>query len=444
MTRVQLGHTNALSVTTRYPTNSAGTVSFSDHTFVADVTVKNRQTGLYEALQGSYGAAGWLENYVAADTRSAELRYAATAAGSRTFTVTYTQPGAAPSSVSTNLAFEAVRILAEPVTAETDPATGFVCNPGGMPLGGTGRFRIAVAEGSVPDGEITWTVTEGAACVSLAGGDTGPEVAVHGDAVGAFKLEADVKGLVITPPHVRPFFSGVVRPAVTVPVTVWIVRQTNGSYPARQEGDIPELLAGANRVLRQNGLTLAQSGQTRFADNDAWLNPSTATAEYDFDELMDSSANTGGVELYFVQTITSTKGLANGMWRAKGIAVASGGTAGTIAHEVLHGCGLADIYPQIKVGSDPIPLSLPDVCVPAMLPADWGVGYYMPGQMQKFVVASLIMSPGGYGNVPLPRADVPSGWVWGYREFSTQGNPSDELELRNVGLAGNHQNPVSQ
>jgi len=44
------------------------------------------------------------------------------------------------------------------------------------------------------------------------------------DALGAFKLEADVKGLVITPPNVRPFFTGQVLPAVTVPVSVFTVR----------------------------------------------------------------------------------------------------------------------------------------------------------------------------------------------------------------------------
>ena len=63
--------------------------------------------------------------------------------------------------------------------------------------------------------------------------------------------------------------------------------------------------------------------------------------------------------------------------------------------------------------------------------------------MQKFVVARLIMSPGATRSAA-PRADIPSGSVWGYRNFSTTGDPSDELELRNVGLSGCHQNPVSE
>jgi len=209
---------------------------------------------------------------------------------------------------------------------------------------------------------------------------------------------------------------------------------------------IAGMIADANKILWQNGLTLVQSGTVHYADNTAWLNPSNTTpaAVYEFDALMDSSSGTGGVELYFVQTITSTKGVAKGIWRTKGFAVAQEGGYDTIAHEVLHGCGLDDIYPQIKVGVNAVPLSLPDVSAPEMLPSDWCGGYYEPGLMQKFVVARLIMSPGGYGNVPLPRADIPSGNVWGYRTFSTTGDPSDELELRNVGLSGCHQNPVSE
>ena len=235
-------------------------------------------------------------------------------------------------------------------------------------------------------------------------------------------------------------------PAVNVPVTVWIVRDGNGENPARDAAEIPGLLTDANKILWQNGLTLVQSGTVHYADNDAWLNPSNTTpaAVYEFDALMDSSSGTGGVELYFVQTITGEKGGLKGVKRIKGIAIAQDGDASTIAHEVLHACGLDDIYPQITIFPQGTKVSIPDVCAPEMLPSDWCGGYHEPGLMQKFVVARLIMSPGGYGNVPLPRAVIPSGKVWGYRDASTTGDPSSELELRNVGLSGCHQNPVSE
>ena len=140
-------------------------------------------------------------------------------------------------------------------------------------------------------------------------------------------------------------------PAVNVPVTVWIVRKTDQTEPARDAAEIPGLLADANKILWQNGLTLVQSGTVHYADNDAWLNPSNTTpaAVYEFDALMDSSSGTGGVELYFVQTITGEKGGLKGVKRIKGIAIAQDGDASTIAHEVLHACGLDDIYPQITI-----------------------------------------------------------------------------------------------
>ena len=236
-------------------------------------------------------------------------------------------------------------------------------------------------------------------------------------------------------------------PAVNVPVTVWIVRDDLGMIAARDAAEIPGLLADANKILWQRGLTLVQSGTVHYADNAAWLNPSNTTpaAVYEFDALMDSSSGTGGVELYFVQTITGDNNVnLKGVRRIKGIAIAQDGDATTIAHEVLHACGLADIYPQITILPQGTKVSIPDVSAPEMLPSDWCGGYYEPGLMQKFVVARLIMSPGGYTNMPLPRADIPSGSVWGYRNFSTTGDPSDELELRNVGLSGCHQNPVSE
>ena len=338
-----------------------------------------------------------------------------------------------------------MQTIAEVVITATD-ADGHVYNTSGMPLGGTARFKVEVAGDAVPDADITWTIKEGAGRVAFAGGSTGPEVAVTATSTGAFRLEVDIKGLVITPPHVRPFFTGTVYPAVNVPVTVWIVRETSGANPARDAAEIPGLLADANKILWQNGLTLVQSGTVHYADNDAWLNPSTTTPTdlQNLDALLDCSSGTGGVELYFVRTITDEKGSLRGIKRVKGIAITQDGDATTIAHEVLHACGLEDIYPQIKVGANAVPLSLPDVSAPEMLPSDWCGGYYEPGLMQKFVVARLIMSPTGYGNVPLPRADIPSGSVWGYRNFSTTGDPADELELRNVGLSGCHQNPVSE
>ncbi|MDI9598699.1 MAG: hypothetical protein QM323_04260, partial [Acidobacteriota bacterium] len=176
--RLQLGHTNALLVTTRIPADNAGTLRFSGYAPGAAVSVSNRVTGQYDPLQPSYAAAAWRGSYLS-PSQTAELRCVAAAAGQHGFTVTHELADASPPSVSRTLAFEAIRIQSEPVTSETVSSTGIVYNPSGIPLGADGRFKVAVAEGSVPGADITWTVKEGAGRVSFVDDDgTGPDIAI--------------------------------------------------------------------------------------------------------------------------------------------------------------------------------------------------------------------------------------------------------------------------
>jgi len=428
--RVQAGHTNILIVTTRIPTNSAGTVLFSGHAAGASAAVRNRLTGQHEPLQGSYEASGWLSAY-AGQSRTAEVRYAADATGPHGLTVTYAQPDTLPGSVSTNLTFEAIRILSEPVTAAADPA-GHVVNPGGMPLGGTGHFKVEVADGAVPDADITWTVKSGAGRVAFAGGSAGPDVTVNAAATGTFTLEADVRGLVITPPHVRPHFTGAVLPAVTVPVTVWIVRKEDG-LPIREPTTIPELLTDANRILWQNGLTLVQSGSYHLLNNTNWLNHIDVVnpANTNLSAMLNTTNSAGdAVELYFVNMLEG--GESAGVRWPEGIAIASGeDTAHTLAHEVLHDCGLEDIYTiENPDSSDPNPI--PGPVSEGRIPSDWGGGYYLPGLTQRSLVTRLIMRSGRFGPEPPLSQGVclPRGTVCGWRDQDTNGN------VRVLGQAG--------
>jgi len=410
--------------------NTGLEVVVGGHDNAASVAARNRLAGQHEPLQGSYEASGWLSAY-AGQSRTAEVRYAADATGPHGLTVSYAQPDTLPGSVSTNLTFEAIRILSEPVTAATDPA-GHVVNPSGLPLGGTGRFKIAIAEGSVPNGEITWTVKSGAGRVAFAGGSTGPDVAVNAAATGTFTLEADVRGLVITPPHVRPHFTGAVLPAVTVPVTVWIVKDAQDD-PIRNPSTVPGLLADANKILWQNGLTLVQSGSYHLLNNTNWLhhvdvlNPANASLS-----AMLNTTNSAGdaVELYFVNMLEG--GMAAGVRWPEGIAIASGeDTAHTLAHEVLHDCGLEDIYTiENPDSSDTNPI--PGPVSEGRIPSDWGGGYYLPGLTQRSLVTRLIMRSGRFGPEPPLSQGVclPRGTVCGWRDQDTNGN------VRVLGQAG--------
>ena len=433
--RVQAGHTNILIVTTRIPTNSAGTVLFSGHAAGASAAVRNRLTGQHEPLQGSYEASGWLSAY-AGQSRTAEVRYAADATGPHGLTVTYAQPDTLPGSVSTNLAFEAIRILSEPVTAAADPA-GHVVNPGGMPLGGTGHFKVEVADGAVPDADITWTVKSGAGRVAFAGGSAGPDVTVNAAATGTFTLEADVRGLVITPPHVRPHFSGAVLPAVTVPVTVWIVRKEDG-LPIREPTTIPELLTDANRILWQNGLTLVQSGSYHLLNNTNWLNHIDVVnpANTNLSAMLNTTNSMGNaVELYFVNMLEG--GDAAGVRWPEGIAIAAGGDAHTVAHEILHDCGLEDIYAES--GEEGVLL---EALTQQGVPADWGGGYYHSWLIQRDVIKRLVMRS-NLGPLETGGTDLPTGDVRGWHHSAGSGESSIILGPAKVGQSSIIRTPGS-
>ena len=436
--RVQLGQTNDLLVTTRIPTNNIGTISFPDIFFITNnILVKNRQTGAYDTLLTSYAASAW-RAYLSSE-QTAELRYVATAAGQHTFTVKYELPGTTPSDVSTNLVFDAICIQSEPVTSELATG-GFVYNPSGMPVGADDRFKIAIPDSTVPSADITWTVTYGAGNVSFVNdNNTGPDIAVHADFVGDFTLEADVKGLVITPPNVSPCFSGKVLSAVTVPVTVWIVKDGN-NLPIRDPSTIPGLLTNANTILRQRGITLVQNGDANILNETNWLHhvDVLSTNAPSIDAMMNSTNSMGNaVELYFVQTLDG--GDLKGACRSKGIAVASDGESVTIAHEVLHSCILEDIYTVDGQG-------IPGPVSQDRIPSDWGGGYYPPDLTQRELVGKLIMRSGGTEEDPDPsqRRDLPSGTVYGWKHSDPNDNTSPKiLDQAGVGQSAIQNTPRS-
>jgi len=321
-------------------------------------------------------------------------------------------------------------------------AAGHVFNPSGLPLGGTGRFKIGVSA-NVPDADITWTVTEGAGCVAFVGDNTGPEVAVHATATGDFRLEANIKNLFITPPHVQPFFTGTVRPAVNVPVTVWIVRDDDGKNPARQAAEIPGLLADANRILWPSGLTLVQSGAVHYLNNAAWLNHTDVLnpANTNLAAMLNATNSMGNaVELYFVEMLEGED--AAGVCWPEGIAIARNGNGHTIAHEVMHSCGLEDIYTvENPYGPDPNPV--PGPVSEERIPADWCGGYYPPGLTQRSLITRLLMRGGAFGPEPPVSEGIclPRGTVYGWRHAG--GGNVRTLGNAGVGLSAIQRNPGS-
>jgi len=294
----------------------------------------------------------------------------------------------------------------------------------------------------VPGDDIEWTITEGADCVAFVGGNTGPEVAVTATATGDFRLEANIRGLVITSPRVLPFFTGAVYPAVNVPVTVWIVKKGDG-LPVREPSTISGLLADANKILWQRGLTLVRTGpyylinNTNLLDHTDVLNP----ANVKLTAMLDATNSMGNaVELYFVRTLEG--GAAKGLCWPEGIVIAANGDGHTIAHEVMHDCGLEDIYTvENPNGADPNPVSGPVSA--ERIPADWGGGYYPPGLAQRELIPRLLMRGECFGPEPdfSGSAYLPRGTVYGWR--NTGGGTARTLGNAGVGQSAVQRNPGS-
>jgi hypothetical protein len=177
-------------------------------------------------------------------------------------------------------------------------------------------------------------------------------------------------------------------PAVNVPVTVWIVRKSTGADPARDAAEIPGLLADANKILWQRGLTLVQSGAVRYLDNDAWLNHTNVLAETNavMAAMLDSTNSMGNaVELYFVTDVgrrDDCRCAPPEGHRRRG----DRRRQGRSLTRCFMTAGLEDIYIADGQGN---PLLEP--VVEQSIPADWGGGYYNPWVLQHVLIKRLVM-----------------------------------------------------
>jgi hypothetical protein len=250
----------------------------------------------------------------------------------------------------------------------------------------------------------------------------------------AFRTDVTTAGHVLNPSG-RPLGGA-------VPVTVWIVKKEDG-VPIREPSTVPGLLTDANKILWQSGLVLVQSGQCRLLNNTNWLHHTDVLnpANTNLAAMLDTTNSMGNaVELYFVETLDGTD-VAGVCW-PKGIAIAAIGDGHTLAHEVMHDCGLEDIYTvEDPDAPDPNPVSGP--VSEERIPADWGGGYYPPGLTQRELITRLLMRGGGFGPEPSLSGSIylPRGTVYGWRY--AEGDSVRTLGNVGVGLSAIRRNPGS-
>jgi hypothetical protein len=211
----------------------------------------------------------------------------------------------------------------------------------------------------------------------------------------------------------------VVEP-LSVKTTVWIVGNRNGTHYARDASAVSNIMADVNRIYEQVGVSF-DIDSISLTNRYDWLDlrRNDSSSGYDVGkrrELANISKMTGGIELYFIDELARDKTANHDRY---GIVVSTNGTAATVAHEIGHAFGLADVYPTRRQKPH---LVLPDSSLFAgHAPDDWSNGdgcrYYRKGLAQEDVIRRLIMC--GYG--VHGRCDLSFGMIYGYAPDGVDG-----------------------
>jgi len=298
--------------------------------------------------------------------------------------------------------------MAEPVNCSVYDH-GDLCNPSGMVVGTNACFAVDFAGESEPsESEIVWSVAEGSA--RFVGGDTGKRVRVASDVPDqCVRIRAQVGDCRSRPIEFKAF---VVEP-VSVKTTVWIVGNDDGTYYARDAASISNMMAEVNKIYEQIGVSF-YIDSISFTNRSRWLNLKQKNDDNKYDtvkrgELVDVTKMSDGIEIYFIDHICK-KSVAN--HDQYGIVVSTNGTAVTVAHEIGHAFGLADVYPWQKhePHSALADLSLHE----SHAPDDWSNGegyrYYGRGVNQSMLIRRLLMC----GFNLEGRRDLSFGSIYGY------------------------------
>ena len=218
-----------------------------------------------------------------------------------------------------------------------------------------------------------------------------------------------------------------VLPETTVTATVWAVASApGGAYPANT-ARVNAMIADANKILRQVAMKVTWDGTLSTTNRADWydlvITNRTAVPGTAARQLLDCSGGTGGVELYFVNSITHMGRAALGVNDDPGMALCADADGHTLAHELLHQCGLKDLYNNDGAASVSGPVGAGQ-----MHADDWGGGYYPQGLQQADLNEGRLLMHGVRAAESVA-ADIPYGGVHGYGYVSDW---SDELELKLV------------
>ena len=290
----------------------------------------------------------------------------------------------------------------QPVTAETVPSPGTaVVNPCLVKSNGLARFRMNVLPSMFPDSQIVWNIAEGAGKVEFySTGNKGRAVNVRGKAAGRFKLEASIGDPPLEP---KPYIYSTVTEEVMNPIHFIVI--TSNGIPAiaaskpEVEAKLDTWVANANHNGRQLAMACRKASVT-YLEKPEWF--TMPTDDEALKIMFAYTNNVGGIKVFCIHSFEDpfTYGKAIAAF-TPGIALAAHGPAIKLFHEILHTCGLWDIYLD---GVDGRLVS--EALVGSV---NWsggtGTGYYPPDLAHSNLIKRLMMY--GYKRDDEAEADVP-------------------------------------
>ena len=248
------------------------------------------------------------------------------------------------------------------------------------------------------------------------GNDTGERVRVSSTVPGQrVTLRAQIGNCRSRPPEISAY---VVEP-LSVKLTVWIVGNDLGTYYACDATAVSNMVRGVNKIYEQIGVSF-YIDSICHTNNEKWLSlrkKSKGKCNLELrSELVSLTNNTQGLELYFVDRVADGVKANHDDY---GIVIGTNVTAKTIAHEIGHAFGCADVYPTQKKNPK---IHIPDATVcEDHEPMDWSNGtgcrYYSVGIDQEELIKRLLMCGRSYQ----ARYDMSSGLIYGFTKHGEDG-----------------------
>ena len=308
-------------------------------------------------------------------------------------------------------------------------------NPSGIVMGRQKTFSLVVEPQGIPDESITWSSLEGH--VSFVE-NSGREVLVQGDSEGVDQILVGIEGFEAPTPKI---WVEVFESESVVDVEAYIVADTlQGEGEVIKPEEIPMLLEKVNRYYDHIGLRFKLAGAVTYLVspdpmNASWKNVSITNNFAIPRQIWSSAKDTGGIEMYFVNSIDGGQILGlnhsppEGFERPEeaGILVATAvQSPAVIAHELGHACGLADIYVDGTLGTRTFNFPADAAPREEWLPEDWGSSSsefsYYNHMVTQFQLVKRLLMHGFIDAINPENVDIPSGPVQGMNRDNVQEN----------------------